>query len=244
MAFRESYERIETPCRNIFDTIRSLNLVKSFREGEVTDWRLERVLDTAIWGPNPENFKMWRYIVVKDTAAKEFLYKLVNERKHTPFYFNDPEWQYARLWYVEEGKRLEKVEEMLEAGIGDWYIQADVLIIPLIPLPLASGGWSDSAHMAVVLGGRNPISSITLGCCIQNMLIAATALELGVNFDPHIASDSRMEEPVRNFFGIPPSWRPMGVIGLGYPGEPLERPPIPPIDFFFYEEYWGNPYQI
>ncbi len=236
-AFTGSYERIETPKTDVLDTMENLRVVRSFNSGRVEEWVIERILDTAVWGPIPENFKDWRYIVIRDDNSKEFLYRLVSERKHTPFYFNDPEWQYARLWYVEEEKRLKKLEEIMERGIGEWYRQADTLIIPI-----GSHLWADSAHIANVIGCRAPMRRIANGCCAQNMMIAATALGLGVNFDPTPVHESRSEEVFREFFGIPYSWVPLGVLGLGYPGEKEEQHPKPPLSSLVYDDYWGNPY--
>ena len=50
----------------IEETLRNLNLVQSFGDRPVSPWMLEKILDTAIWGPVPENFKNWRFIVIKD----------------------------------------------------------------------------------------------------------------------------------------------------------------------------------
>lgn len=239
IAFREEYDEIKIEQKDIFDAIINLNLVESFEEGKVNDWMLERILDSAIWGPNPENFKHWRFLIIREKEAKEFLYNLVKEKKHTPFYFTDIEWQLSRLWYIKEEERMDIAEKIIEAGIGSWYPQADVLIIPL-----AGMGWIDSAHTGVIVGGPPPIFHISTGCCMQNIFIAATALGLGFNYDPFLSADFRLQEKtMRDFFGIPYTWIPLGVIGIGHPGEKMLKPPIPPLEFFFYEEYWGNPYK-
>ncbi|MBI2846253.1 MAG: nitroreductase family protein [Chloroflexi bacterium] len=237
-AFRGGAGRVELPQMNIMDAIVNLRTVKSFKERKLEDLVIEKILDTALWGPVPENFKQWRYIVIRDRASKEFLRRLVEERRHMPFYFNDPEWQHARTWYLKEEERMEAVERTMESGIGEWYTQADTLI-----MVMGGRNWADSAHIANVAFCRNPIPGISTACCVQNMMIAATAMGLGVNFDPTPIYDIRMEESVREFFGVPTAWVILGVLAIGEPGEKAERPPIPSLDWLVYEDYWGVPYK-
>lgn len=238
IAFRGGYEEIRIEQRDFFDVIKNLNMVESFEPGRVEDWMIERILDSAIWGPNPENFRHWRYIIIRDRASKEFLYKLVSEKRHAPFYFTDMESQLSRLWFIEgEEERFRRLEEIIDRGVGEWYLEADVLI-----LPLAGMGWVDSAHTRYIVGGAPPIFHIATGCCMQNIFIAATALGLGFNYDPHLVHEIRYEELLRDYFGIPHSWAPLGVIGIGIPGRKALLPPPPPLEKLFYEEYWGNPY--
>ncbi|MDP2954134.1 MAG: nitroreductase family protein, partial [Chloroflexota bacterium] len=227
---------VQMPDRNIFDCMRNLNLVQTFKPGRVEPWMVERILDVGMWGPTPENFKQWRYIVVKDQASKEFLHKLTEERKYTPFYFSDTEWQHARTWYMDKEQRLARVDRVLKEGPSPWLRQADTLIIVATP-PRA---WVDSAYLPNVVALRNPISFIATGCCVQNMMLGATALGLGVNYDPTPVHDARNEETIREYFGIPSSWTPMGILCLGEPGERLERAPAPPVEALVFDDYWGN----
>lgn len=239
LAFTEGFANIKMPEVDLFQTMGSLNLVKSFVPGPIEPWKVERVIDSAIWGPTPENAKNWRFIIVKDQDSKEFLYRLVNERKHTPFYYNDAETQFARFWYLRPSERLAKIEEALEEGIGKWYLQADTLIIAVSALH----NWLEMPHAEYTSAARNPNYPVATGCSVQNMMIAATALGLGVNFDPTPIGDPRDKETLCDYFCIPPSWQPIGVLSLGLPGAPLDQPPQPSLESVAFEEYWGNPYK-
>jgi len=236
LAFRNGSDGIDIPQTNIIDTIKNLNLVRSFKDTRVDDWKIERMLDVALWAPCPENLKNWRYLVIKDKRAKEFLHKSINEKSHTTFYFIDPETQYARLWHIKEEERLAELEKVLERGMGEWLPTADTLIM-VIDLE----GWIDSAHMGVTSASPNPFHIISTGCAIQNMMLAGTALGLGVNFDPTVAHDARLTGMVRDYFGLPNSCHVLGIVGVGEPGAKMDRAPLPPMEALFFEEYWGNP---
>jgi 5,6-dimethylbenzimidazole synthase len=240
IAFRESgdFPR-RLPDIEVMEAIRNLREVESFQPGAVEPWMVERIIDAAIWSPNPENTKHWRFIIVRDSSSKEFLYKLVKEKSHTPLHFMDMEAQYARLWYLPPEERLRKIERLLEDGIGGWYPQADVLLIVVS----SYFNWLEQPYLVHIAPNLNQAFPIATGCALQNMMLAATALGLGVNFDPTPVIDSRSKELFLEYFNIPSSWFPLGVLSIGQPGEKLEQPPPPPLESLVFDEYWGNVYQ-
>ena len=83
--------------------------------------------------------------------------------------------------------------------------------------------------------------AISTGCVVQNMIVGATALGLGVNYDIWSCSDERTTTVLMDNFGIPQStWVPLGVLGLGIPGKRAERiPQRRSLDSLFYEGVWG-----
>ncbi|PIU56520.1 MAG: hypothetical protein COS88_02730 [Chloroflexi bacterium CG07_land_8_20_14_0_80_51_10] len=240
IGLRESdYEREEVPETEIEETIRNLNLVSSFGDKPVPPWMLEKVLDVVIWGPVPENFKNWRFVIIRDKESKEFLQKLVGEKRSCPWYFSWPELQHSRAEHLPENQRVEQMEKTLDWGFGRWYTEADILILCLSTVL----SWRDQPYPGF---GATPMPmfSISTGCCIQNMLLAATALGLGVNYDPLPGGDPRSRELLMEYFGIPAiSWQPLGVLGLGEAGERVDLPRLP-LETMVYDEYWNNPYKL
>ena len=235
----KDYERAKLPQTDIEDTIRNLNLVSSFGDKPVPPWMLEKILDAAIWGPVPENFKNWRFIVIRDKNSKKFLQDLASEKKSTPWFFNWPELLYSRVQHLPESERLAEIEKILDTGFGRWYTEADTLILCLSTFL----SWRDQPYPGY---GATPMPmfSISTGCCIQNMMIAATALGLGVNYDALPVGDPRTRELLMEYFGIPQiSWWPMGILGIGEAGEKAEFKRLP-LESMVYDEYWNNPYKF
>lgn len=239
LAFTEDLSGLKMPDAPLFDTMANLNLVKSFAPGKVAQWKIERIIDTGVWGPTPENAKNWRFIIVRDAESKQFLRDMVSERSHTPFLYNDAEMQHARFWYLGQSERMAKVEESFEEGIGGWYPEADTLIVAVSALH----NWLEMPHAEYTSAARNPNYPLSTGCSVQNMMIAGSALGVGLNFDPTPISDPRDKETFCNYFCIPPSWQPIGVLSLGLRGKPVDRPPQPALESVAFEEYWGNPYR-
>ncbi len=235
----KDYKLDKIPKTEIEDVIKNLNIVESFGEKPTPFWMIEKILDAAIWGPVPENFKNWRFIVIRDKESKKFLKELASEKKSTPWFFNWPELQYSRVSHLPEEKRLEEIEKRFEEGFGNFYEEADVLILCLSTF-LA---WRDQPYPGY---GATPMPmfNISTGCCIQNMLIAATALGLGVNYDPTPCGDPRTRELLAEYFGIPSiSFWPMGILGIGEIGKRKELKRLP-IETMVYDEYWNNPFKF
>jgi nitroreductase len=230
---------MELPVTELEDAIENLNFVEGFEDADVPQWMVEKVVDAAMWGPVPENSKNWRFIIVRDKDAKRFLSEIVNEKKHEPGFFNSPEHLYGRLQYLPESDRVERMEEFFEADLGGWLAQADVLIV-VVNNDMA---WGDSPGMGIP--GPPPLLAISAGCCIQNSLIAASALGLGINYDVLAGGAAKTRQLVLDYFGVPASsWYPQGIIGLGKPGKKLRAPPRPSLESLVYSECWGNSYKF
>ena len=239
VAFRDSgKEAIGTPPEtDLIEVMKNLNVVKSFKGGSVPDWMVEKVLDAAIWGPVPENFKQWRFLVVRDQASKEFISNLVSEKVHCPWSFNHPELQLSRTSGVPEGERLDLVEKRYKEGLAGWVEGADVLIIVFSSFT----NWRDQPYPT--LGANpNPNRNVSVGGCTQNMMLAATAVGLGFNYEVHSVADRRTREMLIEYFGVTGvSWIPQGILALGEKGERVKLPEAPPLEDLAYAEYWGNP---
>jgi nitroreductase len=240
MALTEKgYQTMQLPASEIEETIANLNFVESFEGGAVPPWMIEKVLDTALWGPVPENFKNWRFMVIRDAASKEFLRGLVSEKKYCPWTYAWPELQHARAAGVVEEERLAAVERALEKDLGAWITEADTLILVLSCV----FNWRDQPYPGLA-AGPNHMFAISTGCCTQNMFIAASALGLGVAYDVLASGDERTRELMNDYFGIPATtWVPLGILGLGRPGKKA-TPPALSLGPLVYEEHWGNPYPI
>ena len=237
LAFRGTdYENIEFPEKDVEEVIENLNFVDSFVPGEVPEWKIEKVLDTALWGPVPENFKNWRMILIKDKESKEFIKGLAEEEIHAPWIHNWGESNYSRMSHLEGGDKLKEVERFLTRGLGSWMTEADTLVLILT----TTFNWRDQPYPGMASGSGH-MFAISTGCVIQNMIVAASALDLGVAYDLWSCADQRLGSYLMDYFGIPQTtWIPLGVLGLGIPGEKSHQAPFKrSLDSLFYEEMWG-----
>ena len=237
MAFDDgAYEKMELPQTEIEDVIANLNYVENFEQGVIPRWQIEKVVDTALMGPMPEMLKNYRVIIIKDRETKEFLQKCLDEKRSSPWSFCWPELQHSRAAGAED--RMEEVEKVFNTGYGKWLGEADTLIL----IVSTFFSWIDQPDPGLAAGPQ-PMFGISTGCCIQNMMIAASALGLGMNYETIITGDSRTREVMMDYFGIPNSWWPLGILALGKAGKKAEIK-RPPLEQLFYDEYWGNPYII
>jgi hypothetical protein len=73
------------------------------------------------------------------------------------------------------------------------------------------------------------------------MIVAASALDLGVAYDVWCCADQRIGALMLDYFGIPQTtWIPLGVLGLGLPGRKSREASLTrSLNSLFYEEVWG-----
>ena len=140
--------------------------------------------------------------------------------------------------YLDPNERLSQIEKLLSRGLGGWMSECDSLILVLSTV----SNWRDQPD-ASLAANSNHMWSISTGCSIQNMILAATALDLGVNYDVWSCTDTREAELLLEYFGVPAlTWVPLGVLGLGLPGEKsflYRSAPKRRLDSLFYQEMWG-----
>ena len=83
--------------------------------------------------------------------------------------------------------------------------------------------WRDQPYPAMAARACH-MFTISTGCVVQNMIVGATALDLGVNYDVWCCSDERSIALLLENFGIPQTtWIPLGVLGLGHPRKKVNK---------------------
>lgn len=237
LAFRgEEYGDIEFPEKDVEEVVENLNFVDSFEEGDCPAWKVEKVMDCALWGPVPENFKNWRFVLIRDRETKAFIRDLARERIHTPWEHNWGEFNYSRMGHVADDARLEELDRFFTEGLGGWITEADTLILVLT----TTFNWRDQPYPGMASGSGH-MFSISTGCVIQNMIVTASALDLGVAYDIWCCCDQRIGALLLDYLGVPQTtWIPLGVMGLGLPGRKSRQVPLKrSLNSLFYEEMWG-----
>ena len=176
---------------DFFEVVRSQRACRSFRDEDVPDELVERLLEAATYAPSAENRQPWVFVVVRDPGTRARIAELIRrawaggaraheERRLQPAFFAD-------------------VDRGAKSGIGS----APVLIV-------VCGDTSDTAE-------RTLPSSIFPAT--QNLLLAATAVGLGsalttlvTVFSQELAAELALPEHVKPVAVVPVGWpaRPLG----------------------------------
>ncbi|NQV19289.1 MAG: nitroreductase family protein [Armatimonadetes bacterium] len=133
----------------IYEIIKTRRSIRSFKDKEVPDELLDKILQTAIWAPSGKNFQNWHFYVLKGDKLKEFT-KVYNEF-----------WQYVKPTL--EGKLKPKIIELTGrffSNIGN----APVIIL---------------AFSDIIQGEEPITSMGSVFLAIQNLLLLAHKEGLG-----------------------------------------------------------------
>ncbi|MFX1298329.1 MAG: nitroreductase family protein [Promethearchaeota archaeon] len=226
LAYRsDNLEYEDLPTMELSKAQRKQAAIGIFKEEPVEDWKIERIMDVAKWAPNPENLQHWRFVVVrKDEMFKQML-----------------------LQFNMEVVELRNAIGLTTGGTGltammKSYIQylkypgqADTVIIPCY----THSTWAE--YPATTAGMTDYIFAGATGACIQNMWLAAIALDLGCNYDIFSVIDNRRKELLCDYLNIPRSWEPLGCLYIGYPDTKMPTTSSPKLRELVFADHWGNP---
>lgn len=194
--------------------------VRKYKNVDVPDEVLVKVLEAGRWAPSGEDAQPWRFIIVKDKAKRELLGKwgaAGSGRRFKSEYMTRALFQ--RLQIPDEEKRKRVYRKLITGEVSAFMKDAPVLI--------------------VVVGRRNVWDApYDVSAAIENMLLAAHALGLGACWLVAPVIDVRDELKVKELLKIPEEYTLDAIIALGYPDEqPKPRPRLPLEEITFYEEF-------
>lgn len=193
---------------DFFDVVGRQRACREFSDVPVSDASIERVLAAATFAPSAENKQPWEFIVVRDGPTRVRIGDLTRRAwEGHGRAFSEP-----RL----DPKLLADVEHGATGGIE----RAPVNIVVC-------------ADVRRGLEVTVP-SSIFPG--IQNLLLAATALDLGTALTT-IATTYR--EQLQELLNLPEEVVPVAVIPLGHPARPLGKPRREPFARHTHRDQYG-----
>lgn len=187
--------------------LRSRRSIRRFSEQPVETDLLNRILETSTYAPSAHNSQPWRYAVITTQPMK----KELADRMAAEF---ERDLSRDGLPGVEIQRRLERSRNRIE--------QAPVVIIICLDESDLDQYGDDRRQEAETIMGIQSISMAGL-----QLLLAASAEGLGGVWTcgPLFAQDS-----VRSVLHLPETWKPQGMILLGYSGEIPKGKVIKPID--------------
>ncbi|MEM4486620.1 MAG: nitroreductase family protein [Zestosphaera sp.] len=194
--------------------------VRKYKDVDVPDDVLMKILEAGRWAPSGEDAQPWRFIVVKDKAKRELLGRwgaTGSGRRFKSEYMTRALFQ--RIQISDEEKRKRVYRKLITGEVSAFMKDAPVLI--------------------VVVGRRNVWDApYDVSAAIENMLLAAHALGLGACWLVAPVIDVRDELKVKELLKIPEEYTLDAIIALGYPDEqPKPRPRLPLEEITFYEEF-------
>lgn len=187
--------------------LRSRRSVRRFSERPVEIDLLKRILDTSTYAPSAHNSQPWRYAVIAThRMKKELADGMADEFERDLSRDGLPE--------VEIQRRLDRSRKRIE--------QAPVVVIICLDESNFDQYGDDRRQKAETIMG---IQSISMAG--HQLLLAATAEGLGGVWTcgPLFAPDS-----VRSVLHLPESWKPQGMILLGYPDDTPQSKEIKSIE--------------
>lgn len=194
--------------------------IRKYKNIDVPDEVLIKVLEAGRWAPSGEDAQPWRFIIVKDKAKRELLGMwgaAGSGRRFKSEYMTRAIFQ--RIPIPDEEKRKRVYKKLITGEVSAFMKDAPVLI---------------------VVAGRRDVwdAPYDVSAAIENMLLAAHALGLGACWLVAPVIDVRDEKKVKELLKVPEEYTIDAIIALGYPDEqPKPRPRLPLDEITFYEEF-------
>ena len=203
---------------DVLTAIKWRRSIRRYQARPVDPRDVEAILDAARWAPSASNGQPWDFVVVSDASTRRALVDLILGAHRQ--YFS----QAAR-----EAMPAAQAEE-LTANTYNTLYNAPVYIVVCLHRKrhLTADAYDASAYRWDL---------VSVAAAIQNMLLAATALDLGTCW---MAAPSLREAEVKQLLGIPAHVDLIALTPLGYPDEspaPRERDPLAEI---VHRERWGT----
>jgi coenzyme F420-0:L-glutamate ligase / coenzyme F420-1:gamma-L-glutamate ligase len=192
---------------DFFAIIRGRRSVRAFRPEPLSRVQIEAVLEAARWAPSPHGRQPWRFVVVESSAARTRLADAMGA-----------EW---RAQLALDGQDAATIELRFRKS-HERITGAPVVIVPCLYLEDLDT-YPDAERQAA----ETTMAVQSLGCAVQNMLLAAYAQ----GFDGGWMCAPLFCQPaVRAALGLADTLHPHALIPLGYPARDPVRRSRRPID--------------
>ncbi len=188
---------MNNPKTDILFTRRS---IRRFKPDPVPEPILRRILETAHAAPSAHNTRPWRFVVLRDAAARRMLAERMAEA-----YARDAE---------ADGQSADAIRARNERSVGR-----------ISGAPLAILALQDESVLPAQAGrgleGERKMLIQSTAAAVQNILLAAHAEGLGACW---VCAPLFCPQAVREALDLPESWVAQALILIGYPAEQPARP--------------------
>ncbi len=181
--------------------------VRSFRTDPVDPQALRRAVGVALSAPAPHHTRPVRFVWLADRQVRRRLLDAM-----------------AQAWRADlrhDGLAEDRIERRVRRG--DLLRDAPEVLVP-VAVPDGAHAYPDARRQAA----EEAMFTVAAGAAVQGLLVALATEGLGSCW---IGSTLFCPDLVRAELALPPGWRPLGAIAVGYPAEPLTpRPARDPDD--------------
>ncbi|MGH3768064.1 MAG: coenzyme F420-0:L-glutamate ligase [Pseudonocardiaceae bacterium] len=181
--------------------------VRSFRPDPVDPELVRRAVGVALRAPAPHHTRPVRFIWLTEQLMRRRLLDAM-----------------AQTWRNDlrsDGLAEERIELRLQRG--NLLRDAPEVLVP-VAVPDGAHAYPDPRRQAA----EEAMFTVAAGAAVQGLLVALAAAGLGSCW---VGSTLFCPDLVRTELALPPDWRPLGAVAVGYPVEPLQpRPPGDPED--------------
>jgi len=166
----------------------SRGTVRHFKLDPISEEDLEKILQAARWAPSGANTQPWDFIVIKNPELKEEIAQI----------------------FVEGHQRAKREDKKFPYETGE-ELRRRFMDPPILIVVCA-----DTRFMKAYpkVGYREQILNVSVGAAIQNMMLAANALGLGLSWG---TVDTLNRDKLQKLLGVPAHSRIHEVLQLGYP---------------------------
>ncbi|MEF3274901.1 MAG: nitroreductase family protein [Chloroflexus sp.] len=191
---------------DFFTLAQTRRTVRAFHPDPPPRAAIEQILAAASWAPSPHGAQPWRFVVVEARERKQALAQAMGAawRYHLALDGHDPS-------TIEQ--RLQRSHERV--------VNAPIIIIPCLYLNDLDQ-YPDPARQAA----ETTMAIQSLGCAVQNMLLAAFALGLAAGW---MCAPLFAPAAVRAALGLAEDLHPHALIPIGYLAQEPQRRPRRPL---------------
>ncbi len=182
--------------------LRSRRSIRRFTTEPVPHWKIDRILETAVFAPSAHNRQPWRFAPLTEETSKEQLAQSMASAFRQDLELDS-------LPDDEIEARIEKSKSRIRSAPLVIILCMDLSEMDTYPDPVRQTAERTMALQSTAMAGLQ-------------LLLAACAEGLGGvwNCAPLFAP-----APVREALGLPGPWEPQGMLLLGFPAESPEARP-------------------
>ena len=221
----------------------------SFQKRTIDADDLEKLIEAARWAPSPFNVQPWELVLIQEsegkTALAELIERAIIEQFKDPKFLDDnsrwmrlteAEWQergdgVLLSEHVDLPKPLQNapeklLQELLKNAksftllghLGAGKVPAREIATQVREAPLLMLITMNCKRFPPGQGATRWMW-LSMGMLIQNVLLAATALNIGIQFVSAPLESATDREQIRQLFNIPTSHEIITLLRIGYVGE-------------------------
>ena len=217
----EAYSLIDATMKVIQDR----RSIRDYTEEPVSDQDLDMILEAARLAPSGENAQPWRFVIVKDMGKRKLIGALAgggSGRRFTAEFVTQK--MQERFSSLQDEEKKKAAFQKLTSGQVSTFLA--------------------NAPLNIVVCGKKDVWDLPYdtSAAIENMLLMATALDLGACWVIAPCIDIRDEERVKEILGVPEGFKMISIIAIGHPLRPHRPRPRLPINELVFNEKWGELY--